>query len=443
MGRARRKQTAERRADLLTRYVDLQGRLWSYWAEIAGAAARDFAKRPRRVPRRSNPPEDARAIHALWIDCAERAYARVVRSKGFCGLHANLINTLNAIRAAGGGPSHGLHDSPDPWRAAQRVGGHSAGCSNKQVVWSKDKVTLHRYQRIARAAAVRPVLICFALVNRPYVLDLQPDRSFVRGLLAAGLDIYLIDWGYPDRDDCALGLRDYIEGYLRSCVRHILREHGTDSLNLIGICQGGTFSLCYTALHPEHIHTLITIATAVDFQTPPDLLSKWSRGLDARLLARAGNMPGELVNALYLSLAPFRLTQHKYVELLEQTHDARYLERFVRMEEWRRDCPDQAATALSQFVKWFYQENRLVRGTLRLGRCKVDLANIVQPVLNIYAARDHIVPARAATPLRRMIGSSDYTAFASDTGHIGIFVSRRGVGEVPRRIVEWLRTRNL
>jgi poly[(R)-3-hydroxyalkanoate] polymerase subunit PhaC len=156
------------------------------------------------------------------------------------------------------------------------------------------------------------------------------------------------------------------------------REHGIDSLNLIGICQGGTLSLCHTALHPEHIRTLTTIATAVDFQTPADLLSKWSRELDTDLLNRAGNMPGELMNAVYLSLAPFRLTQHKYVELLERAGVAQYLEHFMRF-----DCPDQPAAALAQFVKWFYQENRLARGTLRLGRRRVNLANIVQPVFNI------------------------------------------------------------
>ena len=390
--------------------------------------------------------ESAPAIHALWVDCAEQVYARVVHSKGFCKLQADLINTFSAIRLAGLSLPRELQLAPglsDAWRAARRADEDSAGCSRKHIVWRQDKVTLHRYERIASAVSVKPLLICFALVNRPYVLDLQPDRSFVRRLLSAGLDIYLIDWGYADNDDRTLGLHDYIEGYLGSCVRHILDEHGSDSLNLIGVCQGGTFSLCYTALHPEHIRTLTTIATAVDFQTPADLLSKWSRGLDSKLLARAGNAPGEMMNALYLSLMPFRLTQHKYVELLERAHDAQYLEHFLRMETWVQDCPDQAAAALSQFVKWFYQENRLARGTLRLGRRKVNLGHIVQPVLNIYATRDHIVPARASIPLQRMVGSSDYTAYATDTGHIGVFVSRRANQQVPQRIVDWLRTRNL
>jgi len=444
--RARQNNSVQQGADLLTRWVDLQHRLASYWAEIGDAAAQRFAKRLPPMRSAIGSICSARAIYSLWIDCAEEAYARVVHSERFCRLQAELVNTFNAMRLAEVGLSRELlqpaASASHGWRAAGDADEDCAGCSRRDVVWRKDKVTLYRYERITGAAPVRPLLICFALVNRPYVLDLQSDRSFVRRLLSAGLDVYVIDWGYPDSGDRALGLHDYIEGYLRSCVLHILGEHGIDSLNLIGICQGGTFSLCYTALHPEHIRTLTTIATAVDFQTPADLLSKWSREVDTDLLNRAGNMPGELMNAVYLSLAPFRLTQHKYVELLERSGDAQYLERFMRMEKWIFDCPDQAAAALAQFVKWFYQENRLARGTLRLGRRRVNLANIVQPVFNIYAIKDHLVPPGASIPLQRLIGSPDYTAFASDTGHIGIFVSRRAAQEVPRRIVKWLRMRN-
>jgi polyhydroxyalkanoate synthase len=447
MTRARRNNSAQQGMDLQTRCLDLQYRLSSYWAEISGAAAQRFAKRLPRLRGASGSLCSARAIYSLWVDCAEEVYARVAHSDGFCRLQADLINTFNTMRLAGVGlPGELVQPSPsvlDGWRGADGASKDCAGCSRRHIVWRKDKVALYRYEPITGAAPVRPLLICYALVNRPYVLDLQPDRSFVRRLLSAGLDVYVIDWGYPDSGDRALGLHDYIEGYLQSCVRQILGEHGIDSLNLIGICQGGAFSLCYTALHPEHIRTLTTIATAVDFQKPADLLSKWSRGLDTDLLIRAGNMPGGLMNAAYLSLAPFRLTQHKYVELLERAGDAQYLEHFMRVEKWIFDCPDQAAAALAQFVKWFYQENRLARGTLRLGRRRVNLANIVQPVLNIHATKDHLVPPAASIALRRLIRSTDYTAFASETGHIGIFVSRLAAQEVPRRIVEWLRRRGL
>src|SRR5256885_15162758 len=146
-----------------------------------------------------------------------------------------------------------------------------------------------------------------------------------------------------------------------------LDSHAGEALDLLGVCQGGVLSLCYTALHRRQVANLVTLTTPVDFHTPDNLLSKWVRGLDTELLMRSGNVPGEVLNGLFLSLMPLRLTQHKYVRLLTGNCDQRAVEDFVRMERWIFDSPPQAAVALAQFLRWFYQENRLVRGTLRIG----------------------------------------------------------------------------
>ncbi|TLZ40889.1 MAG: alpha/beta fold hydrolase, partial [Gammaproteobacteria bacterium] len=290
----------------------------------------------------------------------------------------------------------------------REVQGVTVGCSVKRAVWSCGRTTLYQYLPLAEApprAAGRPVLICFALVNRPYVLDLQPDRSLVRRLLEAGLSVYLIDWGDPDDADRCVDLEDYIERHLGGSVRHLLDNHGAKALDLLGVCQGGVLSLCYTALHGKQVANLVTLTTPVDFHTPDDLLSKWVRGLDTELLMQSGNVPGEVLNGLFLSLMPFRLTQHKYVRLLTGNSDQRALEDFVRMERWIFDSPPQAALALAQFVRWFYQENRLTRGTLRIGGRRVDLGEIRQPVLNLYALEDHIVPPDASAAMQRYLGS--------------------------------------
>jgi polyhydroxyalkanoate synthase subunit PhaC len=320
--------------------------------------------------------------------------------------------------------------------------GVTVGCSARRPVWSYGKTTLYRYDAVAESRqGARPLLICFALVNRPYILDLQPDTSLVRRLLAAGHTVYLVEWGDPDEGDRLQDLNDYLEQGLGGCVRHILATHGIDALDLIGVCQGGVFSLCYSALHPHQVANLVTVTTAVDFQTPADLLSKWIRELDTGLLERVGNLPGELLNALFLSLLPFRLTQQKYVRLLTGHADQRAVEDFVRMERWIFDSPPQAAAALTQFVRWFYQENRLVRGTLELGGRAVDLKSVRQPLLNLYATADHIVPPAACEAMGRYVGSRDYTACAIDTGHIGMYVSRKAREEIPQRIISWLKAR--
>jgi polyhydroxyalkanoate synthase len=333
------------------------------------------------------------------------------------------------------------------------------------VVWSHRKTTLYQYlpsagadgaagcddavgSRGGRAAgssargSPRPLLICFALVNRPYILDLQPDSSLVRRLLGAGFPVYLVDWGEPDDGDRLQDLNDYLEGALGGCVRHILGAHRIAALDLMGVCQGGVFSLCYSALHPGQIANLVTLTTPVDFHTPDDLLSRWVRGLDTGLLARAGNVPGELLNALFLSLMPFRLMQQKYVRLLTGGADQRTVEDFVRLERWIFDSPPPAAAALTEFVRWFYQENRLVRGTLELGGRPVDLRRVRAPLLNLYASADHIVPPAASAVMGRYVGSADYTACAIDTGHIGMYVSRKAREEIPQRIISWLQARS-
>jgi polyhydroxyalkanoate synthase subunit PhaC len=323
------------------------------------------------------------------------------------------------------------------------AGSVTVGCSLKEEVWRQDKAVLYRFLPLpfVQASRAKPVLICFALVNRPSVLDLQTDRSLIRRLLAAGLEVYLIDWGRPDDSDRDLDLSYYIDRCLGGCVRHILQAHGIEALNLLGVCQGGTFSLCYCALNPRQVENLVTMVTPVDFHTPDNLLSKWARHLDMDLIRRAGNVPGPLLTGMFLSLSPFRLMHQKYVDLLDPVPDVAGAESFVRMEKWIFDSPDQAAAANCQFVQWFYQQNSLVRGTVELRGRRVQLERIRQPVLNIYATQDHIVPPSAAVALRRYIGSRDYTEAAVDTGHIGIYVSRRAQEYVPARIAGWLRER--
>ena len=123
------------------------------------------------------------------------------------------------------------------------------------------------------------MLICFALVNRPYVLDLQPERSLVRRLLEAGLEVYLIDWGEPDDADRHVDLEEYIEQHLGGSVRHI-RSPTTawTRLDLLGVCQGGVLEPRATRrCIRSDVANLITLTTPVDFHTPENLLSKWVR----------------------------------------------------------------------------------------------------------------------------------------------------------------------
>jgi polyhydroxyalkanoate synthase len=272
--------------------------------------------------------------------------------------------------------------------------------------------------------------------------DLQEDRSLIRGLLQQGLDVYLIDWGYPDSADRYLDLNDYINGYIDRCVDVVRKQSKAGRINLLGICQGGTFSLCYTSLHQSKIRNLITTVTPVDFHTRDDLLSHIARHIDVDAAVDAlGNIPGAFLNWAFLMLKPFRLMGQKYVDLVDVLDDAAKAENFMRMEKWIYDSPDQAGEAYRQFIRQFYQENKLVKAEVTIGSKKVDLEKITVPILNIYARDDHLVPPDASRALGGCTGSTDYTEMEFPGGHIGIYVSARAQAMLPPAIAAWLAER--
>lgn len=324
-------------------------------------------------------------------------------------------------------------------RTLSEVGEIETGVSSREAVYQEDKLTLYRYQpRVEKPHAV-PLLIVYALVNRPYMMDLQEDRSMIRGLLDSGLEVYLIDWGYPDAGDRTLTLVDYVERYIGHCVDVLCDRHGVDAINLLGVCQGGALSLCHTALYPERIRNLITMVTPVDFHTPDNVLSHLIRHVDVDLLVNTlGNVPGQMLNFAFLSLSPFRLAGQKYVDLVDIFDDAQALKNFLRMEKWIFDSPDQAGEAFRQFAKDFFQQNKLVKGEVVIGDRRVDLREIVIPVLNVYATQDHLVPPAASRALAECCGSRDYSELSFRGGHIGIYVSSRAQREVPPAIAAWL-----
>jgi polyhydroxyalkanoate synthase len=317
------------------------------------------------------------------------------------------------------------------------------GATAKEAVYSDGRLTLYRYRGEKAASAKVPLLIVYALVNRPYMVDLQHDRSLVKGLLAHGEEVYIIDWGYPDGSDRYLELQDYIDRFIGGCVDFLCQRHGVDAINLLGICQGGAFSLCYSALNPSKVRNLVTMVTPVDFHTPDNMLSNWTRGLDVDLFVDTlGNVPADLMNYCYLTLKPFRLNVQKYVGLVDILDDKNAIEDFLRMEKWIFDSPDQAGEAFRQFIKQFYQANGFVNGGIEIGGREVSLRNVVAPVLNIYAEQDHLVPPDASRALKPLVGTRDYTEISFKGGHIGIYVSSRAQREVPAAIHDWLKARS-
>lgn len=315
--------------------------------------------------------------------------------------------------------------------------------ARRETVWEDGKVKLYHFHREGAPKAKTPVLMVYALVNRWEMMDLQPNRSFVRKMLSEGMDVYMLDWGYASRLDRYKTLEDYILGDIGDSVDYIRRKHGLPSVNLLGVCQGGTFSVIYSALFPEKIKNLVTLVTPVDFDTEEGLLFKWAKDMDVDAVVDGfgGVVPGEFLNTGFDLLKPMNKTR-KYLSLPDTLKEKDKLLNFLRMEKWVADSPDQAGEAYRQFIKEFYKKNLLIQGKFELGGRMVNLQDITMPVLTIFAKEDHIVPPCTTKPLHEKVGSKDKQLMEFPGGHIGVFVGGRSQDLLTPAVARWYTERD-
>jgi polyhydroxyalkanoate synthase len=315
------------------------------------------------------------------------------------------------------------------------------GTSPCDVVYTSGTHRLLRYRRTSPAMWEEPVLLCYALINRPYILDLQQDKSVVRQYLDRGFDVYIIDWGVPSYADRFLTLDHYVCGFLKDAVRAILRERDRKDLHLLGYCMGGTMAALFTALHPERIKTLTLLAAPIDFGGEESLLNVWTSpeyfDVDA-LVDAHGNCPAWFLQACFQNMKPIQNLLQKNLSFFENVDDTRFLSNYFAMELWVNDNIPVAGETFREFVKAFYQENRLVRGQLRLGRRRVDLGRIACPLLLLAAKSDHLVPPASTMGIRQHVRSRDVEAMVVDAGHVGLVVGGKAQRHTWPAATRWL-----
>lgn len=313
----------------------------------------------------------------------------------------------------------------------------------KTAVYSEDKLTLYRYDRKTEATYKTPILIVYALVNTYKMLDLQPDRSYIKNLLDSGFDVYLIDWGFPTRSDRFINMDDYVNGYINNCVDHVRKRNRVEKINILSICQGGTLSVIYASLFPTKIKNLVTHVTPIDFSTNEGLLFRWSRDMDFDKIVEGfdGLVPGDYLNQGFDMLKPMMKIQ-KQQTLAASLEDEAKLTNFLRMEKWISESPAQTGECFRTFMKELYQKNKLIKGELEVGGKKVNLKNLTSPLLNIYATEDHLVPPASTIPLNDHVGSKDKELYSFKGGHIGVFVGGKSQKELAPAVVAWLAKRD-
>jgi len=357
---------------------------------------------------------------------------------------------LDAQRRSIAALTEATEASSDLPEAVETMESVEVGETPSEVVYTENKLELLHYR--PEEAGIEPdethdvpILIVYALINRPYILDLQPDRSVVRRLLEAGFDVYLIDWGEPSRLDASLGLNDYVNRYLDNCVDAVRADAGVDSVHLLGYCMGGTMSVMYAALHPEKVRTLGLMAAGLCFAGEGGVLETWGAAeyYDPGKLAETfGNVPAEFLDVGFQLMDPVDNYVRKYVQLYENLGDDDFVENFARMEKWLADGIDVAGRAYREFLEGIYQENALYRNEFELDGERVDLDDVRMPVLNVAGEYDHLIPPAASRPFNDVVASDDTEYIEFSSGHIGLSVSGSAQTELWPRVADWYAARS-
>jgi polyhydroxyalkanoate synthase len=331
---------------------------------------------------------------------------------------------------------------PTLWQHAQRV---KKAATPSEVVYEEDGLRLLHYRAERPAKYQTPLLFVFALVNRPYILDLLPNKSVVGQFVRAGFDTYLIDWGVPTHAHRHRTLDTYLNRYLLNIVDFLRERTGAPQTSVLGYCMGGAMSAMFTALYPEKIRNLILLAAGIDFAARDGLLNVWTdpKAFDVDAMIDAlGNCPADFLQASFLSLKPVANFVQKPLGLWERLDDEAFVDEYFTMETWLNDNIPVAGGVFREFVKCLYQQNLLVKNQLRVGRRVVNLKRITCPVLNLMATRDDLVPCAQSESFNDLVGSTDRKSIKLPTGHIGMAVGSQAHRELWPQACQWLAERS-
>jgi poly(R)-hydroxyalkanoic acid synthase, class III, PhaC subunit len=319
----------------------------------------------------------------------------------------------------------------------------SVGDTPNDIVSETRLYRLLHYRSLVKGVSSTPILVVYALVNRSYVLDLQPNKSWIRHLLMQGFDVYLLDWKSPARIDKYVSFDDYVNSYIDDCVEIVQNNNSSDKITLHGYCMGSSMSAMYTSLHQEKIKNLVTIAPVIDTSKDTTVIANISKQMDIdKLVSYLGYLPPEKLYECYSILKPFKQGVNKYFNLIENIDNETFVQNFLRIEKWLYDTPPIAGETIKQWINDIYKKNLLVKNQFKLGTTIVDLKKINVPLLNIVAEEDHLVSPECSVPLNEVVSSEDKRLIRFHTGHVGLIASSYSQNNVLPKVGQWIKSRS-
>ena len=307
--------------------------------------------------------------------------------------------------------------------------------SDRPVLWREGTTLLRDYRQGSDASAPR-VLVVPSLVNRYYILDLEPESSFLADLAHRGYAPFVVDWDAPGPEEQGFDLTRYIAGRLEGALDAVRREPGGPII-VVGYCMGGNLALGLALRRQADIAALACLATPWDFhadgQTQAQLIGAIGRSMDP-LFQALGEMPVDVLQSLFASLDPLSILA-KFRRFAEMQGDQ--ARKFVALEDWLNDGVGLAAPVARECLTQWYGENTTALGKWLIAGEPVRPEGLRLPALAMVPAADRIVPPKSALGLAQRLPQCETMTPAA--GHIGMMVGGSARAKVWDPLDAWLR----
>lgn len=319
------------------------------------------------------------------------------------------------------------------------------GPTPKEVIWTKNKTKLYHFISDQPKKYKTPILMIYALINKPYILDLTKGGSFVEYLTNRGFDVYMIDWGTPGYEDKDMKLDDYIMDYIPRAVRKVLRDSGADEITLFGYCMGGTMTSIFAALHPDFpIRNIVFMTSPFDFQDTGlygVILDEKYFDID-KVVDTLGLIPPEMIDFGNKMVKPMSNFYGPYVSLVDRAENDHFIQSWKLLQKWLNDGIPFPGEAYRQWIRDFYQHNKLIKGELVVRGRKVDLSAITANVLNLSGETDIIAQPHQVEALMNVISSKDKQYLNLPVGHTSITFGKKASRITYPTVGDWLSERS-
>ncbi len=290
------------------------------------------------------------------------------------------------------------------------------------------------------------LLIVPAPIKKPYIWDLVPDRSVIQKCLRNGIRVYLVDWQPPGPSEKHLGLADYADRLILTCLQAIETETGCADVILAGHSLGGTLGAIFAALHPEKIRGLILLGAPVNFGKDVGVFGPLTaRVAESAQTAREGqNVPGSFLSMTSWVAAPYTFGANPLIDRVASSMDPSALQTHNLVQRWTLDEQPLAGKFFREMVYDLYQQNRFMRGELVLnGRCAKP-QDIAAALLCVVDRDCSVAPPESIVPLLESAPHVDKKIIwqPKDVGvslqHVAPLVGKQAHTFIWPQIIDWI-----